>query len=325
MASQELPDASTAAAVLQPCHHAHHGTISLLGESGEPTGSQVSNRAATNLRIPMKNCIICREDYLLFQGQQIFPCLHFYCRRCLKNYIQLGIRDEEMFPPECCDKPIVPDTTILPRSLVIEYEARKEELETQDKTYCAVKHCSAFIPTRNIEATARWATCPRCGTATCLACKTVAHSGSCEGRTDPEEVRVHRMAEENGWRRCFSCKRYVALASGCNHVTCRCGAQFCYVCGRVWKSCSCLMFFGDDLFDEWDEDEAEGFQCRHALCVRIPMLLPGPPPWCLHCLTPIASGFYWRCLEPRCRIELCVRCYLNNWNLLNRPFPPVIM
>ncbi len=37
----------------------------------------------------------------------------------------------------------------------------------------------------------------------------------------------------------------VALDHGCNHMTCRCHAEFCYVCSIKWKNCSC---------PRWDEE-----------------------------------------------------------------------
>jgi hypothetical protein len=42
------------------------------------------------------------------------------------------------------------------------------------------------------------------------------------------------MGEKSGWRRCYKCRTLVELTHGCSHITCRCKAQFCYICGAVW-------------------------------------------------------------------------------------------
>ncbi|EPY28126.1 ariadne-1 [Strigomonas culicis] len=34
---------------------------------------------------------------------------------------------------------------------------------------------------------------------------------------------------------CPSCKKYVERSTGCNHMTCICKYEFCYVCGGAWK------------------------------------------------------------------------------------------
>jgi hypothetical protein len=36
------------------------------------------------------------------------------------------------------------------------------------------------------------------------------------------------------YRQCKRCKMVVEKNQGCNHITCRCGYQFCYVCGAEW-------------------------------------------------------------------------------------------
>lgn len=50
------------------------------------------------------------------------------------------------------------------------------------------------------------------------------------------------MAKEQGWQRCFNCQATVELKEGCNHMTCRCTAQFCMICGAKWKTCDCPWF-----------------------------------------------------------------------------------
>ncbi|KAI9803159.1 MAG: hypothetical protein M1833_001230 [Piccolia ochrophora] len=50
---------------------------------------------------------------------------------------------------------------------------------------------------------------------------------------------VLQESERNGWRRCYNCRTMVELSVGCRHITCKCGAEFCYVCGARWKTCPC--------------------------------------------------------------------------------------
>jgi hypothetical protein len=51
---------------------------------------------------------------------------------------------------------------------------------------------------------------------------------------DPEDLAVLRLSDERGWRRCPECKAMVELSDGCNHISCVCGAHFCYDCGKGW-------------------------------------------------------------------------------------------
>lgn len=57
------------------------------------------------------------------------------------------------------------------------------------------------------------------------------------------------LAEEEGWKRCFVCHALVEHRDACQHMTCRCGAQFCYVCGQRWRTCNCTMQQLADLKD----------------------------------------------------------------------------
>lgn len=50
---------------------------------------------------------------------------------------------------------------------------------------------------------------------------------------------VEQLAIDEGWRRCYRCNTLIEHHSACRHMTCRCGAKFCYVCGKVWWTCGC--------------------------------------------------------------------------------------
>lgn len=41
---------------------------------------------------------------------------------------------------------------------------------------------------------------------------------------------------------CARCGNAVERNQGCNHMTCKCGYEFCYVCGKVWGSLSCPFY-----------------------------------------------------------------------------------
>ena len=38
------------------------------------------------------------------------------------------------------------------------------------------------------------------------------------------------------YRQCRRCKFIIEKSAGCNHMRCRCGYQFCYVCGKRWAA-----------------------------------------------------------------------------------------
>ena len=65
-------------------------------------------------------------------------------------------------------------------------------------------------------------------------CKRAAHPLGQDCPDDAELEAVLKMGERSGWRRCYKCRTLVELVQGCTHITCRCKAQFCYICGAVW-------------------------------------------------------------------------------------------
>lgn len=211
----------------------------------------------------LRRCIACREEMEFFHVVRV-PCGHDYCRSCLEQLFKASMADETIFPPKCCGELIAifedSPRVFLNSDLAKKYEEKKVEFETPNRTYCHNPECSSFIPMAYIED--EIAPCFECGSTTCTICKAKSHAGDCPSDTATQQLLD--IAQENGWRRCRVCKRMIELDHGCNHMTlvsqsffpffffpnieadaykglhrCRCGAQFCYECGKQWKTCLC--------------------------------------------------------------------------------------
>ena len=79
----------------------------------------------------------------------------------------------------------------------------------------------------------------------CAVCRQPAHGRGSSGAAvcpgDPDQRLTDSLAAEEGWQRCHKCSALVEHREACQHMTCRCGAQFCYVCGARWRTCDCTL------------------------------------------------------------------------------------
>ncbi|GAB1727524.1 hypothetical protein NU195Hw_g537t1 [Hortaea werneckii] len=186
------------------------------------------------------HCIACGDDKDFFDVARV-PCKnkHEYCRECLAELFRLSLTDESLFPPRCDGTEIPLDYVriFLPPDLAKNFEVKYPELSTANRVYCHDPSCAAWIPKSLINDDTNISTCPTCDKTTCAMCKAPSHSGDC-----PEDEALQQLiniAHAEEWQRCSECKRFVELDTGCNHISCRCGFQFCYVCGARWKTCDC--------------------------------------------------------------------------------------
>ena len=106
----------------------------------------------------------------------------------------------------------------------------------ESRIFCPNHACGEFIPKRNkIDPKHPFeVVCRNCRTRACSICKRAAHAFGQDCPADWELDAVLQMGEKSGWRRCYKCRNLVELTQGCSHITCRCKAQFCYICGAVW-------------------------------------------------------------------------------------------
>ncbi|PFH61482.1 hypothetical protein XA68_17207 [Ophiocordyceps unilateralis] len=181
-------------------------------------------------------CIICCDE-LVVSSLAKAPCFHHYCRACLNSLFTAATKDESLFPPRCCSKPIPVDDNLgfLAADIVGTFRAKQIEFTAKDRTYCHRPQCSTFIPPQCIKD--QVGTCLKCSAKTCVTCKGAPHDNE-ECPKDSAFQELLRVANKNSWQQCFSCHRVVELKYGCNHIS-SCSLSISLF--RVWRLTADLL------------------------------------------------------------------------------------
>ncbi|RPB10062.1 hypothetical protein P167DRAFT_477122, partial [Morchella conica CCBAS932] len=181
-------------------------------------------------------CSSCLDDH---KNKKLVKlgCQHRYCYVCLETLIRTAMQDESLWPPRCCIQDI-PQKTIekaLNKQDRQAYKAKAKEyaIPAADRVYCPYPTCSAWIPPCG---TGR-IICGSCNNSVCGTCRGTAHPAQADCPEDFDLMLTLEEGERQGWIRCYQCRTMVERTQGCNHITCKCGAHFCYICGSVWKTC----------------------------------------------------------------------------------------
>lgn len=161
------------------------------------------------------DCVICADE---FPARHLItaPCGDYYCKNCTGRLYDLAMKDESLFPPRCCGKPIPLGiaTPVLTAAQVQKFHEKRIEYNTQNRTYCHDTTCGAFVAPEKISGEKAMCTC---GTMTCTVCKSAAHEDDCP--KDPAYTSFVALAAAKGYQKCQQCKRLVELSLGCNHMT----------------------------------------------------------------------------------------------------------
>ncbi|KAF4962841.1 hypothetical protein FSARC_9084 [Fusarium sarcochroum] len=176
--------------------------------------AESSSWASSRKPSQTRECVACNDRFPPLALSRS-PCSHEYCRGCLIGLVRSSLQDESLFPPRCCGQPIpVKQDRWFSPELVGQFQAKKLEFDTPNRTYCSKPPCSTFVPPTFIAGDV--ATCPRCSRRTCIHCKAPYHTGVCQSDTAAQQIL--QLAAENGWQRCYACHRVVELDIGCYHM-----------------------------------------------------------------------------------------------------------
>ncbi|KAL1890806.1 hypothetical protein Cpir12675_005231 [Ceratocystis pirilliformis] len=210
-------------------------------ESVKMREAKVANKRKKKAAAVQVECVSCLDDFN--SRVTVRVTCHNYCFECFERLIEACTTNEAQWPPKCCLNTI--DFNLIKRycstSLRRTVQALNNEwnVPVSERVYCSQTSCGLFIAPPRINLAERRATC-NAGHRTCTLCRGPHHGqGDCPADQGLEQMTV--LAGEMGWKRCIDCRAMVEHREACQHMTCRCGAQFCYVCGQRWQSCHCSM------------------------------------------------------------------------------------
>ncbi|KAI1919335.1 hypothetical protein LOZ65_004490 [Ophidiomyces ophidiicola] len=198
------------------------------------------------------SCLICMSDDIPVSRSAKLACSHRMCYKCLKRAFTLSLTDPQHMPPRCCTTDPIP-VKYVDRLFDARFKAtwnkKFHEYSTKNRIYCPARGCGEWIPPKHIHQDTsygahhgrKYGKCTKCKTKVCVLCNGKWHlTKDCP--KDDDAKAFTEMAKEAGWQRCFNCSAMVELKEGCNHMTCRCTAEFCIICGSRWKTCDCPWF-----------------------------------------------------------------------------------
>lgn len=231
----------------------HAGAIS-PSKSTTRRGSSVlaslfrSNSSPAVPQIRHVDCLTCGDDDVPVTKSAKLSCGHRMCHSCLKRIFTMSVTDPAHMPPRCCTSKHIPlkhvDAIFSTRFKLL-WNKKYREYTTRNRLYCPRRGCGEWIPPARIHLDTssgrKVGRCTKCKTKICASCNNQWHR-TAECPNDEATRQLIAAAKDKGWQRCFNCKAMVELKEGCNHMTCRCNAEFCMLCGLTWKTCDCPWF-----------------------------------------------------------------------------------
>nr|XP_043631521.1 probable E3 ubiquitin-protein ligase RNF217 [Erigeron canadensis] len=194
-------------------------------------------------------CEICIEPVSLpnikFNNNNL--CAHHFCTDCIIKYIKVKLEEnvsDIKCPAMTCQHSIEP-LSCRPKLTRRVFEKWCDVLcESSvlrvDGVYCPNIKCGELILNECGDTNLKRCVCSYCKKPYCFRCIVPWHdSSTCVEVEDENDVAFEHVSKRNKWQRCPVCRHCIERISGCNAVKCRCGIQFCYICGSRGCVCNC--------------------------------------------------------------------------------------
>jgi hypothetical protein len=213
------------------------GTVSLFAPSSSAASASSASSAGEEVSSGIAAlCEVCMVTFMSPAGGFACATGHGCCAECMESYIRVRVGEHAISPLRC---PAHQCTHTVPDEVV-------ERLCGDEETRKKVRRIRAKAANPNLQE------CPKCDELiagdpslpdmTCASCQTAFcfhHGLAHAGRSCAKDPLLNRMSNAiwkmRHTRECPSCHGRIEKNGGCNHMTCRCGFEICWKCGKAYE------------------------------------------------------------------------------------------
>jgi len=194
-----------------------------------------------------RRCMVC-DDVLNAENQAAMVCNHYFCTECWGMNLNIKVSQEGQYRAQCmfpkCAASVAP--SFFPKVLLPDYpeaftKYSKFRLEHFVKSMPQLRSCPGTDCTRivmggmgvtSVLCECDCSFCFKCGQETHDPC-TCDHLKQWLEYMEKEEGNATYLSQNT--KPCPKCNERIEKNQGCNHMTCRCRFEFCWLCMKDWK------------------------------------------------------------------------------------------